>query len=45
MNKHLISVYRGYAITMLGKNKYNAAGTTHGTVWSAVCYIDELLSS
>lgn len=39
-----ISTHRGYAIHKLGEGSYQAAGTSHGSVWSAICYIDELLS-
>lgn len=40
----LVSTHRGYEIWQLGPTSYRAAGTLHGSVWSAVCYIDELLS-
>lgn len=39
-----VSNYRGYAITKLGETSYEAAGTKHGSIWSAKCYIDELLA-
>ncbi len=39
-----MSTYRGYTIEQLGPTSFRAAGTMHGSIWSAMCYIDELLS-
>lgn len=37
-------IYRGYEIVQLGETSFRAAGTLHGSIWSAQCYIDELLA-
>lgn len=39
-----LSTYRGYDIWQYGPTSFKAAGAMHGSVWSAKCYIDELLS-
>lgn len=38
------STYRGFIIIRVTPNTYNTAGASHGSMWSARCYIDELLS-
>lgn len=38
------TTYRGYLITEVGPTNFLAAGTGHGSLWSAKCYIDELLA-
>ena len=39
-----ISEYRGFSIFKIAETNYRAAGSNHGSIWSAQCYIDELLS-
>ena len=43
-DREFVSTYSGYDIHKLGPTSYEAAGTSHGSVWSAKCYIDDLLS-
>lgn len=43
-NEMVVSTYRGYVITKIAETNYSAAGTNHGSIWSAICYIDELLT-
>jgi hypothetical protein len=43
--KEYISTYRGYDIYKYGPTHFEAAGARHGSIQSAVIYIDELLSS
>lgn len=40
----IVSTHRGYTIEKIGPTSFKAAGARHGSVWSAICYIDELLS-
>ena len=40
----IVDTYRGYTITKIAEKSYKAAGSMHGSIWSAICYIDELLS-
>lgn len=37
-----VSTYRGYAIYQAGPTSYRAAGAYHGSIFSAMGYIDEL---
>ena len=39
-----VSTHRGYKIFKKGPTSFKAAGAWHGSVWSAICYIDELLT-
>lgn len=41
----MITTYRGFSIEKHGDTSFKAAGSFHGSVWSAKCYIDELLSA
>lgn len=40
----IVSTHRGYTIEKTGPTSFKAAGAMHGSAWSAICYIDELLS-
>lgn len=39
-----VTSHRGYEIWQHGETSFRAAGARHGSCWSAICYIDELLS-
>ena len=41
----MLKVYRGYEIWQTGPTSFRAADNDHGSLWSATCYIDELLAS
>lgn len=43
MEPTFVRDYRGYKIYKVGDTHFTAAGGSHGSVWSAISYIDELL--